>query len=118
MVKGTVSKLLFVDSSVNTHGDHTKVILPTHEFSCESNERMALSLVHFTQRRNWYNINPTNNTFYLFVENVYYEVQIVPGVYTTFAELNVAIQTAMNVTVAGIAQVANAASAYQFVRKP
>ena len=54
MVRGQVSKLLFIDSSVNTDGrDHTKVLVPAHPFSATGAERMALTLVSFTMRRNW-----------------------------------------------------------------
>ena len=75
MVRGQVSKLIFIDSSVNTDGrDHTKVMCPPHPFSAQGNERMALTLVSFTMRRNWYNINATNNTFYLFVSNTYQDL--------------------------------------------
>ena len=80
MVRGDVSKLLFLDSSVSTHGDKTKVMLPPHPFSAQSNERMALTLQSFSMRRNWYNLNDTNRIFYLFVNGVYYEVAITAGV--------------------------------------
>ena len=112
MVRGQVSKLLFLDSSVNTHGDHTKVLLPPHPLSATGGERLALSLVSFSMRRNWYNINPTNGIFYLHVAGVYHEVAIVPGVYSTFAALTIAIQDALIVTVAGVAAIASAAVAY------
>jgi hypothetical protein len=117
MVRGTTSKLIFIDSSVNTHGDHTKVIVPPHPFSATGAERLALSLVSFSMRRNWYNLNNTNRTFYLFLANAYYEVNIVAGVYSSFATLAAAIQTALGVTIAGVAQIATAAVAYSAVSR-
>ena len=95
MVRGDVSKLIFIDSSVNTHGDKTKVMIPPHSFSAQGNERMALSLVSFSMRRNWYNINDTNRFFYLYVGTSHYEVAIAPGVYATFNSLASAIATAL-----------------------
>ena len=112
MVRGTISKLLFVDSSVNTDGrDHTKLTLPTHPFSCQGNERMAITLVSFTMRRNWLNINATNNTFYIFVAGTtagtgtYHEVVIPPGVYPNFALLKAAIQQVATEVVSTIAEI-------------
>ena len=95
MVRGAISKLIFIDSSVATHGDHAKVLVPPHPLSAGVGERMALSLVSFSMRRNWYNINPTNNTFYIFTANTYHEVQIESGVYPTFATLATAINSAL-----------------------
>ena len=120
-MRGTVSKLIFIDSSVNTDGrDHTKVLVPAHPFSASAGERMALSLVSFSMRRNWYNINPTNNTFYLFVQNAYYEVVIEAGVYSTFATadgLAAAINAAMTTTIATVAQIASCATTYDGITR-
>ena len=105
-MRGTHSKLIFIDSSVNTDGrDHTKLLIPPHPFSAQGGERMALTLVSFTMRRNWYNINATNNTFYLFVSNTHYEVSIAPGVYPTFVTLQGAIYDALTTRVATIAEI-------------
>ena len=54
--------MIFLDSSVNTHHDRTKINVPPHPFSAVGTERIALSLQQFSIRRNWLNINPTNNT--------------------------------------------------------
>ena len=64
MTKSDLSRLIFIDSSVNTHGDHAKVLVPPHPFGAVKSERIALTLISFCARRNWYNINATNNTFY------------------------------------------------------
>ena len=85
MTKSDLSRLIFIDSSVNTHGDHAKVLVPPHPFGAVGSERIALTLISFCQRRNWYNVNATNNTFYLFQNGVHYEVQIAPGVYSNFS---------------------------------
>ena len=112
MVRGTTSKLVFIDSSVSTHGDHTKVIVPPHPLSATGGERMALSLVSFSMRRNWYNVNATNNRFYLFLANTYHVVTITPGVYSTFNALATAINDALIVTIANVAQIASSAVNY------
>jgi hypothetical protein len=80
-----VSRLIFLDSSVNTHGDRTRVLLPARAFSASGNEQMSITLQSFSIRRNWYNINPTNNTGFIFVDNTYFEFSIDPGLYASFA---------------------------------
>ena len=98
-MRGDVSRLIFLDSSVNTHGDSSKVICPTQAFSVASHERMSLTLQSFSMRRNWYNINPTNNTGYLFVNSTHYEFSITPGVYSSFTALGTALQAAIAATI-------------------
>jgi hypothetical protein len=112
-MRGDLSKLIFIDSSVNTDGrEHSKIMCPPHPFSTTQGEKMTLTLVSYTQRRNWYNINPTNNTFYLTVNNIFYEVVIQPGVYSTFASLGVAIAEALNITVTGTTEITSAFVSY------
>ena len=106
------SKLLFLDSSVNTHGDKTKVMVPPHSFAAQGNERMALTLQSFSMRRNWYNLNDTNRIFYLFVSATYYEVVVDAGVYATFAALATALNDALTATVANVAEITATAVAY------
>ena len=60
--------MIFLDSSVNTHHDRTKINVPPHPFSAVGTERIALSLQQFSIRRNWLNINPTNNTGYVYID--------------------------------------------------
>ena len=95
MVRGTSSRMIFLDSSVNTHHDRTKINVPPHPFSAVGTERIALSLQQFSIRRNWLNINPTNNTGYVYIDATYHE----------FAELSVALQNALNAAAAGIAKI-------------
>ena len=80
--------MIFLDSSVNTHHDRTKINVPPHPFSAVGTERIALSLQQFSIRRNWLNINPTNNTGYVYVDATYHEFIIAPEAYSTFAELS------------------------------
>ena len=99
MVRGTTSRMIFVDSTVNTHHDRTLISLPPHPFSVVGNERAAFSLQQFSIRRNWYNINPTNNTGYLYIDGTHHEFQIAPGLYSTFNDLSVAIKAALTACV-------------------
>ena len=105
MVRGTSSRMIFLDSSVNTHHDRTKLNVPPHPFSAVGTERLALSLQQFSIRRNWLNINPTNNTGYVYIDATYHEFIVAPGAYSTFAELATALQNALNATAAGIAKI-------------
>ena len=112
MVRGSISKLVFIDSTINTTNDKTKVLFPAHPFSSTGGERMALTLVSFGMRRGWHNINPTNGIFYLFLNDTYYEVALVAGTYSTFELLQTAINAALAVTVDNIAAVTSAVAAY------
>jgi hypothetical protein len=113
-MRGDSSKLIFIDSTVNTDGrDHSKILCPPHPFSASNGERMSLSLVSFTMRRNWYNINNTNNQFYMFVNNVYHQVLIAPGVYSTFNSLGDAIATALNLAVATVVEISSCSVSYE-----
>jgi len=65
---------------------------------------MSITLQSFGIRRNWYNINPTNNTGYLSVTpasgtETLYEFRITPGSYATFTALATAIQTSLNAAI-------------------
>ena len=116
MVRGQVSRLIFIDSSVNTHGDRTRILLPPRSFTASGKEQISLTLQSFSIRRNWYNINPTNNTGYVYIDLYYYEFSIAPGVYATFASLATALQAALNACITANtalgAFVASAAVAY------
>jgi hypothetical protein len=112
-MRGDVSKLLFIDSTVSTDArDHTKIMVPAHPFSAQSGEKQSLTLVSFTMRRNWYNINASNNTFYLYLNNFHYVVTIKPGVYATFAALSAGIGDALTDTIANIPGIQSASTTY------
>jgi hypothetical protein len=112
-MRGDSSKLIFIDSTVNTDGrDHSKILCPPHPISASNGERMSLTLVSFTMRRNWYNINSTNNQFYLSVNNVYHQVLITPGVYSTFTSLGAAIADALNSAVVTVFEISSCNVSY------
>ena len=83
------SRLLFIDSEINTVGQRGKcrVLIPNHPFSVVGSEKMRLTLLSFDMRRQWYNVNQTNNEFYLYSAstNAYFPVVLQPGVYRSFA---------------------------------
>ena len=99
------SRLIFIDSEVNTVGNQSKakINLPNHPFSVCCEDRMRLTLLSFDMRRSWYSVNQTNNVFYLRDPDAdtYTEIVIAPGSYSTFASLAAAIQTALQTALAG-----------------
>jgi hypothetical protein len=112
-MRGDVSKLIFIDSTVSTDArDPTKIMVPAHPFSTQSGEKQSLTLVSFSMRRNWYNINVSNNTFYSFLDNFHYVVVIQSGVYSTFASLSAGIGDALNDTIANIPGIQIASMTY------
>ena len=117
MVRGSTSRLIFIDSSVNTHHDRTKVFVPTHPFSAQGEERLAISLLQFSMRRNWYNINATNNAGYIYVENTHHVFFIEPGVYSTFGSLETALNTALASAVLAIPQIDSIVAGYNATKR-
>ena len=95
MVRGDQSKLLFIDSTVATHNDRVKLMLPSSAFTADAGDRIALTLQSFSMRRNFYSIHKYNSIFYVKVETDLVEIQIAHGSYDTFDKLATAIQTAM-----------------------
>ena len=73
---------------------------------------MALTLQQFSIRRNWYNINPTNNTGYIYIDATYHQFNIPVGVYATFDALSLGIQAALNSAATGIAKITSCAVTY------
>jgi len=82
------------------------VLLPPRSFSATGNEAISLTLQSFSIRRNWYNINATNNTGYIYEINntSAFEFQITPGVYTSFTALKTAIEAALDACIAANSQ--------------
>jgi hypothetical protein len=82
------SKLMYIDSEINTVGNQgkAKIIVPNHQFTVYGSEQMRLTLISFEMRRSWYNINQSNNEFYLYSDagSVFFPVVIAPGLYTKF----------------------------------
>ena len=93
------SRLIFIDSELN--GSPNSVVeFPSQPFSVCCSDHMRLTLLSFQMRRNWYSVNTTNNTFYIFnavQTGAYAEVQIEPESYESMDELAAAIQTALKV---------------------
>lgn len=113
MMKVRDSKLMYIDSEINTVGNRgkAKIIVPNHPFTVYGSEQMRLTLISFEMRRSWYNINQSNNEFYLYsaTGSVFFPVVIQPGLYTKFdggtvptgtKGLGHAIKEALDVTVA------------------
>jgi len=97
---------IFVDTESNSigSGEQSKIIFPSIPFSTQSsNEIMKLTLSTFEMRKNWYNINQTNNKFYLFdpAGPTYTEIVIAPGNYATYTGLATAIQAALVAVLVG-----------------
>ena len=105
MPRGDISKLLWIDSSVNTHGDRTRVHMPPGLLSASGNERISLTLMQFSMRRNWYNINESNNTFYIaWVDSTTTpgtdlierrEIKITEGLYPSFGDVATKIKSVL-----------------------
>ena len=87
-MKVKYSRNIFIDSEINTigNGQKAKVNLPASSFSIGPHEDMRLVLSSFEMRRNWYSINETNNTFYVYdsANDTYKQARIVPGSYRLF----------------------------------
>ena len=102
MVRGSTSRTIFVDSAVNQFHDRTKVVVPTHPFQAKGEEKLAIALAQFSMKRNWTNVNRTNNRGYVYYRNAYFPFIIPPGVYTSFnaagdpQSLLSGVQNAMN----------------------
>ena len=99
------SRLVYIDSEINSVGNGrvSQVNFPSAIFSVAQGQTMRIILNSFEMRRNFYSVNPTNNTFYLFnpAGATFTEIQIAPGNYQTFTELNTAIQLAVSAVIAG-----------------
>ena len=117
MVRGSLSRLVFLDSSVNTHHDRTKVFLPTQPFHAQGEEKISLTLLQFAIRRNWYNINSTNNTFFINLGSTLHSVVIEPGVYPTFSSLVAGVNSALTTTVAAIAEILSIVVTYDTTKR-
>ena len=105
-MKVKFARNVFVDSEINSigNGQVSKINFPPSAFNVAPGEIMRMVLSSFEMRRNWYNVNPSNNTFYLFDPagaGTFTPIVIAQGTYPTFALLTTAIQTAVAAVVAG-----------------
>jgi len=103
-MRGDLTKYLFIDSAV----DNGRVSLPSQPFSCIDNETMAFTLLNFTMRRNWPQINQTNNRFYIYLRNsqTFYEVVLPAGDYDDYASITTALNDALVATMTANASLA------------
>ena len=97
---------IFIDSeSGSSRGDKLSCRLnfPPANFSIKQGAFMRLTLSQFQMKRQYYNINQYNNTFFLYdpAGPTYTPITIAPGNYTTFGALATAIQTAVAAVVGG-----------------
>ena len=97
---------IFIDSENNSFGsgEQSKIIFPSIPFSTQtSNQIMKISLSTFEMRKSFYNINQTNNKFYLFnpSSSTYTEIVIEPGNYEKYTDLAIGIKNALVAVLAG-----------------
>lgn len=82
------SRLMIIDSELNSVSERGKcrILIPNHPFSVQGESKMRITLLSFVMRRQWHNINQTNNEFYLYTasNNLFVPVTIAPGVYAKF----------------------------------
>ena len=75
----------------------TKLNFPPYNFSARQGQTMGMRLSQFQMRRNFYNINETNNQLYLYdpAGPTYTPITIAPADYTTMAALNTGLTNAL-----------------------
>lgn len=91
------SKILFLDSRAGHQLNHkSRINFPTESFSAQGNELIRLTLLEFNMKRTFYNINSTNNKFFIYDPSFEQEIPItIPEAnYKTGAALATAIQNA------------------------
>ncbi len=83
---------IFIDSEINAvgNGQISKINFPASAFSVAPKEQMKMTLTSFEMRRNWYNVNPSNNVFYFYDPTLPAATQFAPiiieqGTYDEFA---------------------------------
>ena len=91
------SKILFLDSRAGHQLDHkSRINFPTESFSAQGNELIRLTLLEFNMKRTFYNINSTNNKFFIYDPSNSAEIPItIPQAnYKTGTAIATAIQSA------------------------
>lgn len=91
------SKTVFVDTDTLTNGSSKARVLFPPMFQTCCDDRMRLTLLQLVVPKRFYNINATNKIFYVRDDSadLYIEVVIPEGTYSTFALLASAIQTGL-----------------------
>jgi hypothetical protein len=124
---------VFIDSEINSgsyNGRVSKINFPSTFFSVKDKERMRMTLTSFEMRRNFYPINPTNNTFFWYdptlpVGSRYAPIVVDVGNYDSFAPTNPAGATppqslgdAIIIAIRAVPALATSTIAYsQYTRK-
>jgi hypothetical protein len=94
------SKILFLDSRAGHQENHkSRINFPTESFSAKGNELIRLTLLEFNMKRTFYNINSTNNKFFILNSstNTPIEVEIPQGNYGSGTVLASTIQSNSNI---------------------
>ena len=95
---------LYIDTEIsqgNSSGQSFRLNLPPSSFSCKPNQVMKLTLTNWEMRKNWYEVNQTNNVIWMKVTqsatSKYFPVVIPPGSYRAFGTTSGSINTLYNV---------------------
>lgn len=88
---------IFINTETLNFGDgqQCRISVPPAPFTLKANQRMKLSLQSLQVRRNWYDINQSNNTFFFSLHlpgsggDVIYPCIIPPGTYYSFGTINI-----------------------------
>ena len=95
------SKILFLDSRAGHQLNHkSRINFPTESFSAQGNELIRLTLLEFNMKRTFYNINSTNNKFFILnsANNAEIEVEIPQGNYGSGSVLASTLQLNSNIS--------------------
>ena len=92
---------LFIDTeisqSASSTGQSFRLNVPPSSFSCKPNQIMKMTLTNWEMRKNWYEVNQTNNVFWMKVTlsgvSKYFPCVIPPGSYRAFGTTNTAPNT-------------------------
>lgn len=98
------SRNLFVDSSATQRGESRSITLsvPQGMMECQDHQTLRITLASFQMRKNFYNVNQHNNTFFIFAKTgvsaspvAYHKVEILPGDYQFHNQQLDAIQSSI-----------------------
>lgn len=100
---------VFIDSEINSvgNGQVSKINFPPSAFNVAPKEQMKMTLTSFEMRRNWYPVNPTNNTFYWYdptaaLATQYIPIVVLQGNYDSFADAPLTVASLLGAILAAI----------------
>ena len=100
---------VFIDSEINSvgNGQVSKINFPPSAFNVAPKEQMKMTLTSFEMRRNWYSVNPSNNTFYWYdptaaLATQYLPIVIQQGTYDEFADTPITVASLLGAILAAI----------------